>query len=467
MSQTYYEKPRGAFLWARLILDTLWDELKNILSLGVWLRRQRELRIAPGEVLIVDSARREPSELAKHVSDIAMWWGLGSAKAMHSVDIGKIETAEKVLLSRESFDERKPKPEPGAFPQTWLLKCRHGHELSLARRLRRHAWRVARRTGFSQPLPFITAVPFIHLESTTGTAAMNFMVGPQVAERKQTWTPTLGIVDSDVDESKLQALPAPQRPQVTWHGTVIDQGQNKSLTVSTNDSDRIPDWHGTSVALIAASKARVDMHLVGMGDSRRQAAWLDDLSASLVIKALHTLRDCDVINLSLTVDQTESDTAVRFEDALSEMLQTMVDSGTIVVSAVGQSSPISVQQSSGDYRPGYIKTAGIPASLPHVIAVGTDDPNDRNEDVSGLHIIVHLDSQHHLCTFDNKAFCGSSAACAYVSGQICNYLGATSDPSRRRVERAREINRHGTHQIVPWINGHVAWTNEVIYINAT
>src|ERR1044072_3024989 len=137
MNNTYHEKPHGAFLWAMLILDTIWDELKNILSLGARLRRQRELPIAPGEVLVVDSAARETSKLAVHVSHIAEWWGLGSARAVSTIEFGKISTPEEVLLKRELLDERRPEFQPGRFPRAWLLTCRHGHEVALAQRLRR------------------------------------------------------------------------------------------------------------------------------------------------------------------------------------------------------------------------------------------------------------------------------------------------------------------------------------------
>jgi len=181
MNKTYFEEPHGAFLWAMLILDTLWDELKNVLSLGARLRRQRELPIAPGEVLVVDSIAREPSKLAAHVTHIAEWWGLGSARAVSTVEFGKIETPEKLLLSREQLDERRPDFEPGGFPPAWLLTCRDGHEVDLARRLRRHVRRASRRNRFSQLMPFITALPFIHPESAP-MPAMNLVVGPQVAE---------------------------------------------------------------------------------------------------------------------------------------------------------------------------------------------------------------------------------------------------------------------------------------------
>ncbi|HEY8203579.1 MAG TPA: S8/S53 family peptidase, partial [Pyrinomonadaceae bacterium] len=355
------EEPQNLFLRIMLILDTVWDELKNVLSLGVRVRRQRQLRISPGEVLVVETATNEPSKLAVKVAHTAQWWGLGSAKALSAVDLGEISTPKEVLLTRESLDERRTEFELGAFPNTWLLSCGHGHEVALARRLRRHVRRLARRTGFSKPMPFITAVPFIYLESTP-KPPINFVVGPQIIDEPQTWTPTLGIVERNVDEDLLLTLP--QRPQLTWHGTVIDQGQNLPLRVSNDNADRVSDSHGTAVALIAASKARIDLHFVGWRPSERQETWLKSISASFLVKALQTLQDCDVINLSLTVDQTVSDVAARFEDALSWMLEIMVNSGTIIVSAVGRARVIYVQEASGDYLTKFIRTAGIPASLP-------------------------------------------------------------------------------------------------------
>src|SRR5256885_2381177 len=116
MLKAYLEKRQNLFLWTMLVLDTVWDELKNVLSLGVRLRRQRELPISPGEVLVVEGAATQPSKLAAHVTHIAQWWGLGSAKALSAVDFNQISTPEKVLLTRESLDERRPEFELGRFP---------------------------------------------------------------------------------------------------------------------------------------------------------------------------------------------------------------------------------------------------------------------------------------------------------------------------------------------------------------
>jgi len=464
MSKTYFEERQNPFLWVRLILDTVWDELKNILSLGVRLRRQRDLAIAPGEVIVVDGTKDGPSKIAAHVIDIARWWGFGSARARNTVEFSKISTTQEVLLSATSRDEVGPEFEPGSFPKVWLLTCRHGHEIAFARRLRRHVRRVSRRSSFSHPIPFITAVPFIHLESTSMTVR-NLVVGPQLPDEPQNWTPTLGIFDSDIDEAALRTVPQP--PKLTWHGTVMDQGQNMPLTVSTRLADRVLKSHGTAVAAIAASKARVDIHCVGFRSDHRKASWLPATSASFLLKALETLKDCDVINLSLTVDRTVSDVAARFEDVLSWILAIMVESGTVVVSAVGKGRLVKVQEPSGDYRQDFIKIAGVPASLPYITAVGSDDPLDRNEGVLGRHFIVHFDAAHHLCIVDGKPFVGSSAACAYVSGQICNNLGASPSAAKTRLERAQEVGRRRTHASFPGAKVHAAWTNEVTYINAT
>jgi hypothetical protein len=368
------------------------------------------------------------------------------------------------LISVESNDERRPDSEAGGFPKAWLLTCRHGHEAALARRLRRHVRRVDRRSDVSLLLPFITAVPLIYLESTA-TEAVNIQLGKQVLDQPQNWTPVLGIFDGDIDDTALKILPQP--PQLTWHGTVVDQGQNLPLTVSTLTSSRVPGSHGTAVAAIAASKARVEIRAVGYRDTDRKAPWLPAVSASFLLKGLQTLKDCDVINLSMTVDQTVSDVAARFEDALSWVLELMVDSGTIVVSAVGQARFRLVQEPSGDFSNKFTRTAGFPARLPHVIAVGSDDSKDRNEGVLGPHIIVRFDPTDHLCTVDGKPFLGSSAACAYVSGQICNYLGASVNPSQRRRERAQAVRRYDRRSLNPLATGETAWTNEVTYVHAT
>lgn len=49
MLKTHIEKAQSPFLWALLILDTVWDELKNILSFGAISRQQRNLPIGQSE----------------------------------------------------------------------------------------------------------------------------------------------------------------------------------------------------------------------------------------------------------------------------------------------------------------------------------------------------------------------------------------------------------------------------------
>lgn len=399
----------------------LWYWIRDALA-NVGRTPQRRA-IVPGQVVVMEPSRRTRASIPWYdlILEVANSRLLGNARARSTIDLATLPN-ESALLAGDPVGPTSDDVTRTTL-RTTVLACRPGLEGVLARRLRRAVARASRYRPISHAaLPYISEVPYISFSTQVGErVATTIKVHHSRREpQRGKWMPKVGIIDTDVDEQHLQSLG--HNVALIWEGTVRDGGLNQPLEVSNQRSERKVGVHGTAVAVIAASHGTIEVHSVGCDSASapdrepETADALLDVPGSFILQGLRMLRDCDIVNISMTIDRRVSDVAVHFEQMLEAYIDVLVDQGLVVVAAVGRQQLAAVLQRDGDYGYELITDAGAPARFSTVIGVGSTSPGDRNSGVVGPHTVLDVD---WLCTVDGEPFGRSSAAAAELSGAMC------------------------------------------------
>lgn len=276
-------------LWY-LAWDSLRTAILNSLSFGARSRRFRTRRIAAGEVIVVEPSMT-PDKNADSLVRLARKWFMGTARARTVSALHELDFTREVLLEGDVLGpDTQRRDATRSLPRMWLLHCRPGHEHDLARRLRRLIFWMSRRLGRSaDTLPIVVQVPLVHLETTSAPGNLDVTGctprGPVSGAR---WSPTMGLVDTDIYEQALAALPG--APRVTWLGTLIDGGINTELRLSTVHEDRRPRGHGTAICAIAGAQIPLQIESVGYHQSALAEPEMQHVSGAVIIHGLEALQ---------------------------------------------------------------------------------------------------------------------------------------------------------------------------------